>query len=643
MAISDDLSGHAAGLPALRKLWGTLLAIADRWWAIVELVPRAGPGLVALTVLENLVLGLLPIAFVIGTSTMIARIEHGLQTGSASWSSIAGPLALAGGALLIQNLLSPFRAVLGELVTRRVDGYCVRGLVHASLVDAPMAAFDESDVLSQLNDAQAGLTQYSLTPGSAVVGLLALVTRYSQMLGAVVVLGIVLGPGAAAVVAAAVLIARVGWRDSLTRFSVFSSTVADARRSAQYMLRTGTSPALAKEMRILQLLPWFRARTESDCDAYYVPVWRKRARLCVVPFMVYGIVLVVGISAALIMLRDAMARGSLSVLDLSLALQAIFLAIAFAAFFPEADIPTQFGMQTQAALVSLRRRFSGPSRSPARGSLDAAGLPRSSIRFEDVSFSYPGADKRVLDGLDFELRVGESTAIVGLNGAGKTTLVKLLSRLYEPGDGRILVDGTDLADYDTAGWQRRLAVIFQNYNRYELDARTNVGLGAAGRLDDGRAFVRATERAGAAEIIGSLPQKEETVLSSRYRGGADLSGGQWQRIALARALFAVEAGAAVLVLDEPTAQLDVRAEVSFFDNFLELTRGLTTVIVSHRFSTVRRAGRIVVLEDGKVIEDGRHDDLARAGGRYAQLFALQSSRFADGLPEEPDDLTNTTL
>jgi ATP-binding cassette subfamily B protein len=261
--------------------------------------------------------------------------------------------------------------------------------------------------------------------------------------------------------------------------------------------------------------------------------------------------------------------------------------------------------------------------------LPAEAVPVRGIAFEKVSFCYPGSGRRVLRELDLDFLAGTSTAIVGLNGAGKTTLVKLLSRLYEPTGGRITVDGTGLDRFDARSWQRRLAVIYQDFVRYELDAAANVRLGAPGRVDDPEALARAIEWAGAAEVIAALPAGPATVLSSRYSGGVDLSGGQWQRIALARALFAVQAGASVLVLDEPTAQLDVRAEVAFFDRFLELTRGLTTVVISHRFSTVRRADRIVVLDGGRITEQGSHEELTAAGGRYAELFDLQARRFTD--------------
>jgi ATP-binding cassette subfamily B protein len=269
-----------------------------------------------------------------------------------------------------------------------------------------------------------------------------------------------------------------------------------------------------------------------------------------------------------------------------------------------------------------------PPGRPRPGGRQAGRAPVSGIAFEKVSFAYPGSGRNVLQDLDLQFPAGTSTAIVGLNGAGKTTLVKLLSGLHEPTGGRITVDGAALEELDARSWQRRLAVIYQDYVRYELDAAANIGLGAPGHLGDTEALEQAIERAGAAEVTAALPDGLATVLSSRYSGGVDLSGGQWQRIALARALFAVQAGASVLILDEPTAQLDARAEVAFFDRFLELTRGLTTVVISHRFSTVRRADRVAVLDGGRITEQGSHEELLAAGGQYAQLFALQARRFA---------------
>jgi ATP-binding cassette, subfamily B, bacterial len=248
-----------------------------------------------------------------------------------------------------------------------------------------------------------------------------------------------------------------------------------------------------------------------------------------------------------------------------------------------------------------------------------------------VAFRYPGREADVFSALDLEIPAGRSLAIVGANGAGKTTLIKLLTRLYDPTAGRITVDGVDLRELDPRAWQRRVAAIFQDFQQYQLSAYDNVALGAVERQGDRDLVVDAARRAGALDVIEGLPQGWDTVLSRQYSGGIDVSGGQWQRIALARALFAAAAGAPVLIMDEPTAHLDVRAEAAFYRRFLDLSEGLTTIVISHRFSTVRRADRIVVLDAGGVLEQGSHAELLRRGGRYAELFTLQAQRFVDGV------------
>jgi len=261
------------------------------------------------------------------------------------------------------------------------------------------------------------------------------------------------------------------------------------------------------------------------------------------------------------------------------------------------------------------------------GTRPAAGLPEREVRFEQVSFRYPRSDAEVLCGLELVVSAGRSTAIVGLNGAGKTTLVKLLSRLHDPTTGRIVVDGSPLTELEPGSWQRQVSVVNQDFTRYPLSARENVGFGSPAYLDDEAGIIAAARQAGALELIEALPLGWDTVLSREYTGGADLSGGQWQRVALARALFAIRHGARVLVLDEPTAYLDVRAEAAFFDRFLEITAGATTIVISHRFSTVRRAERICVLDGGRIVEQGTHEALVASGGRYAEMFLAQAARF----------------
>ena len=621
---------------AVRRVGGWAKSRWQSWWSIIRIVPPAGRA-VAVAVLLNLVIGLLPLGFVVATSVAIARVPALGRSAHAAWGPVLAAMTLAIVVLLLQSALSPFQAAFTELISRRVDGFCTRRLMRCTLVDAPVAQLEQAAVLDKLSDARRGLTEFFVTPGAAAAGLVTLIARYAQLLGAAVIVGVVLGPLAAFLIAAAALVARCGNRGSLSRWSVIIDRLSSARRKMFYVVDTGTDLAAAKEIRVLGTLPWWRARAEQEAGAYLRPLWRERRRIYLGPFVWFSLAVLAGAAAVLVLLRNAGAHGGLSVLDLSLAIQAILIPLRFGVFFPEADVQTQYGMLAHDSILQIERTAVAGASLLRSGQRSAQDVPRSAIRFEQVSFAYPGSDRQVLDQVDLEFPAGTSTAIVGLNGAGKTTLVKLLARLYEPTGGRITVDETDLGEFDVRSWQRRLAVIYQDYVRYELDAATNIGLGAPDRMHDLDALERACAWAGAAEVIDGLPQGLRTVLSSRYQGGTDLSGGQWQRIALARALFATEAGASVLVLDEPTAQLDVRAEVAFFDRFLELTQGLTTVVISHRFSTVRRAQRIVVLEHGRISEQGNHDELLALGGRYAELFELQARRFSAGEETEPED------
>ena len=259
------------------------------------------------------------------------------------------------------------------------------------------------------------------------------------------------------------------------------------------------------------------------------------------------------------------------------------------------------------------------------GSRPAAGLPAQEIRFRDLRFAYPHVEHAVLDGLDLRIPAGSSLAIVGRNGAGKTTVAKLLCRLYDPTGGAIEIDGVDLRELDVEAWRRQVTAVFQDFVRFERSLRDNVA--PAGAPDD--VILAALADAGA-DGLAEL----DTPLARGYPGGTDLSGGQWQRVALARALCAVRLGARLVLLDEPTAQLDVRGEAAVFERVLAATHGVTTILISHRFSTVRLADRICVLEQGRVVELGTHDELMARRGRYRTMFDLQAQRFAATEDEE---------
>ena len=261
------------------------------------------------------------------------------------------------------------------------------------------------------------------------------------------------------------------------------------------------------------------------------------------------------------------------------------------------------------------------------GSEEPRARPAHEIRFRSVRFAYPGpaSGAPVLDDFDLTIPAGSSLAIVGQNGAGKTTLAKLLCRLYDPQSGSIEVDGIPLRNLELSGWRRRISAVFQDFIRFELSLRENVA--PDGAPDE---TIRAALTAAGASSLASL----DTVLSRAYEGGTDLSGGQWQRVALARALCAVAMGARLVILDEPTAQLDVRGEAEIFEQILDATRHCTTILISHRFSTVRLADRICVLEGGKVVELGTHEELMAHRGRYRTMFDLQAQRFGEAEDEE---------
>jgi ATP-binding cassette subfamily B protein len=246
------------------------------------------------------------------------------------------------------------------------------------------------------------------------------------------------------------------------------------------------------------------------------------------------------------------------------------------------------------------------------------------FEFRNVSFSYPGGSRKVLDRFNFTLQPGERVALIGENGQGKTTIVKLLTRLYDPVEGQVLLDGVDLRDYDLETLYKEIGVIFQDFMRYEMTARENIAVGRIDQIGNQELLQASAHKSMADEVIGRLGLGFDQMLGRRFEGGVDLSGGEWQKVALARAYLR---DAQVLVLDEPTAALDARSEFEVFQRFSELTTGKMALFISHRFSTVRMADRIVVLEDGRIAEEGTHEELTHLGGRYAEMFEMQAASY----------------
>jgi len=383
------------------------------------------------------------------------------------------------------------------------------------------------------------------------------------------------------------------------------------------------TPGPAKDVRLYALGPFFARRYDALFDVTMGQLDRMRRRLTL-RLSLAGLVSAVAGGAVYLYLVWLVARGERTVGDLALyggatlLLQARLESIGFEIGF----LPMVFRF-----LPSLQRVLEAPPDLPVPP--HPRPMPErltQGIAFEQVTFAYPGRPEPVLHDLSFSIVPQECVALVGHNGAGKTTIVKLLLRLYDPTEGRILLDGTDLREYDPEALRRRMAVIFQDFVRYELTAGENVGLGHLARLDDREHLLAAARRAGADGVLAQLPSGLDTRLGKEF-GGRELSGGEWQKVALARA-FARDA-AQILVLDEPTAALDVQTEYDVYLRFHELTRGRATLLISHRFSTVRMADRILYLDAGRVQETGNHAELMALDGEYARLYRLQAAQYAE--------------
>ena len=592
--MSPEPAGHMLHRLRERQEWqffaalpkaDSLLAIV--WWAVL------------------LLRGVLPALFAVAMGVLVAAVQRG--------GSLAEPLMVVGVIFVLLQVLTPIHTAIGFNLGDRTAAYLYDRLTTACVRPQGMGHLEDPSLMGDLTvarDFDLGMTGPPLSYSMDFIagGLVGIV---GGLAAAVVLFGfswwapIVL---VSAWLATHWLLRESGiWRDRNT------DEVRSAQRDADYAYRLAVDPPASKELRLFGLVRWnidrfVARRTRLHALQYEATRLRQRP-------LTWSVLIVTAANVAVLWsIAAAAAAGRIDLGEIVIYAQCAVATsmIAFGGLNWALD-------GASAPVAAVRRLLPGMASAGrlASGERSAARLPARQIRFRDVTFAYPGGTP-VLDGFDLTIPAGTSLAIVGQNGAGKTTLAKLLCRLYDPQSGGIEIDGIDVRDLDLTEWRTRLAAVFQDFTRFELSLRDNVA--PSGAPDD--VVLSALDAAGASKL-GRL----DTVLARGYDDGIELSGGQWQRVALARALCAVKEGAGVVLLDEPTAQLDVRGEAEIFERILAATRHCTTILISHRFSTVRQVDRICVLERGKVVEFGTHAELMGLNGRYRTMFDLQAQRF----------------
>ena len=571
------------------------LALATGWWIL--LISR----------------GLLPAVLAVAIGALVGAVNRR--------AGITTPLAIFGVAFVLAQVLPPLHKAVGANLGSRTAAWLYDQLTGACVKPPGIAHLENTRLTTDLTvarDFDLGITgpPMSISMDFIASGLI-------EMVGGIASAIVLAGYRWWAAVLLVIAWSATHWllRESAIWRERNTDEVRQAQRHADYAYKLAVEPPAAKELRLFGLADWIVERFRARRRHLFELRW-EATRLRERP-LIWSILLVV---AANVLVFWAMAADALAG-RLPLAQLVTFASAAIGASMIGFG-GLSWALDGTAAPIRAVLGLEGNMRKEGvlpEGRNPAKGMPAREIRFRNVTFAYPhsGAEvlsKEVLRNFDLTIPAGSSLAIVGQNGAGKTTIAKLLCRLYDPQEGAIEVDGVDMRTFEIDDWRSRITAVFQDFIRFELPLRDNV----APRGAPDHIIRQALEQAGAANLA-SL----DTILARGYPDGTDLSGGQWQRVALARALCAVKLGAGLVLLDEPTAQLDVRGEAEIFSRILATTRNVTTILISHRFSTVRHADRICVLEHGRVVELGSHDELMAAEGRYKTMFELQASRFEE--------------
>jgi len=592
-------------------------------WKLFAALPKADRGLAAAWWTVVALRGVLPALFAIAMGLLVSAVERG--------APLTGPLVVAGVVFVLLQVLGPMHTAIGANLGDRLAAWLYDRLTDACVHPAGVAHLEDPTLTGDLTvarDFDLGMTGPPLS-----ISMDFIAGGFIEFIGGVASAAILFAFAwwAPIVLASAWLATHWLLRDSSIWWDRNTPEVRAAQRDADYAYRIAVDPPASKELRLFGLDGWILDRFVARRTLLHTLQY-EATRIREKPLAWSVLLLVLANVLVFWALAGAAADG------LSLGRVVVFVQAAIGTSMI-AFGGLNWALDGAAAPVNAVLRLGGAmAKLGDLGSGDRAarGVPAREVRFRDVTFAYPGGQP-VLEHFDLTIPAGSSLAIVGQNGAGKTTIAKLLCRLYDPQSGAIEIDGADVRGFELRSWRAQLSAVFQDFIRFERPLRDNVAPGRTRATESSEGSPDATvrealEAAGASSFTQSAGL--DTILARGYDGGTDLSGGQWQRVALARAMYAVAQGARVVLLDEPTAQLDVRGEAEIFDRLLKATRHCTTILISHRFSTVRHADRICVLERGRVVELGSHDELMKLGGRYRTMFDLQASRFAAEADEE---------
>lgn len=604
-----------SGVAEFKGSWRERFSALRNLPAVLRFVWESGRAVVVLGLVARVIAALLPPALFWVSKLIIDTIVHIIGThqpaGTRLWWLVAAEFALAVTTGILGRAIDYLDALLAGRYMHHVS---VRVMEHAASLD--LLAYEDPAFYDRLERARVQATDrlYMIQAmGRLIQQVITTITLSVQIMLFSPWLLLMLVVGVLPAFAGETHFAFLGYAKNFRQTPV--------RRQLDYLRILGGSKEAAKELRLFGLKNFLTTRFKTLSTKVYeedVDLARRKA----VAGSLLSVIGTAGYYTAYVFAVWKTVAGVFSLGTLTLLAN----AIREASSNLQQTFSTLSTIADQALFLTDLIAFfeMSPTIASKPNALPAPRPIQRGFEFRNVSFRYPGSSRLILNGLNFYLRPGERVALIGENGEGKTTIVKLLTRLYDPFEGQVLLDGVDLREYNLEDLYREIGVIFQDFMRYEMTARENIAVGRIEQIDNLELIEQSAQKSMADDVVGKLPAGFNQMLGRRFEGGVDLSGGEWQKVALARAYLR---DAQVLILDEPTSALDARSEYEVFQRFAELTAGKMALFISHRFSTVRMADRIVVLENGRIAEEGDHDALTQLGGRYAEMFELQAASY----------------